>query len=80
MACDPQLLLRLEEARKAYHDLNTGRMARVVVDQNGERVEFVAANRAALYLYLSGLETQVAACSANGLSCPTPSGPAGFIF
>lgn len=66
---------QLVEARAAYHDLVTGKAARVVVDQNGERVEFVSANRSQLYLYIQSLERQVAAE-------PTyPSnGPAGFLF
>lgn len=47
---------RLAEAKQAYHDLLTGTKARVVVDSNGERVEFVAANRQALYAYIQELE------------------------
>lgn len=65
---------QLTEARSAYHDLMTGKAARVVVDQNGERVEFVAMNSQKLYLYIQSLEQQVA---------PTPGvvrGPAGMIF
>lgn len=72
-----QLVDNLTEARSAYHDLITGRAARVVIDQSGERVEFVAANRSALYTYITQLEAQIAALS----SPSTPSrGPAGFIF
>lgn len=66
---------RVEGARKAYHDLVTGRMARVFVDQNGERVEFVAANRTALYNYILELEAQLP----GGSALPT-NGPAGFLF
>lgn len=80
MACDPQLLLNLAEARTAYHNLNTGRMARVVVDMSGERVEFVAANRTGLYNYIQELESQVRACSDSPLSVRPTNGPAGFIF
>lgn len=79
MACDPQLLQRLAEARTAYHKLNTGTMARVVVDQNGERVEFTAARRTDLYNYIQELESQVRACSGNGLPLPN-NGPATFFF
>lgn len=67
---------QLASARQAYHSLQTGTMARVVVDQNGERVEFVAANKANLYAYIQQLEAL----------CPTPcavpsiGGPAGFVF
>lgn len=47
---------RLVEAKQAYHDLMTGVKARVVLDQNGERVEFTAPNRQALYAYIQELE------------------------
>ena len=47
---------RLAEAKQAYHDLLTGTKARVIVDQNSEKVEFVAANRQALYAYIQELE------------------------
>jgi hypothetical protein len=66
---------QLEEARAAYHDLITGKAARVVIDQNGERVEFVAANRQALYTYIQRLEAQIA-----GSSSPPSNAPARFIF
>ena len=47
---------RLVEAKQAYHDLVTGTKARVVVDTNGEKVEFTAPNRQALYAYIQELE------------------------
>ena len=47
---------RLDEAKQAYHDLVTGTKARVIVDQNGEKVEFTAPNRQALYAYNQELE------------------------
>lgn len=50
---------RLDEARTAYHLLMTGRSAREVVDQNGERVTFTAANKANLYNYIRELESQL---------------------
>ena len=70
----------LADARKAYHALQTGTMARVVVDQNNERVEFVAANKQGLYAYIQQLEAQL------GVGCggtPVPLAqfhPAGFTF
>lgn len=68
---------QLREARSAYHALITGTMARVVVDQNGERVEFVASNRGSLYTYIQKLESELAA----GSGClPAVSGPARFFF
>ncbi len=70
----------LQDARKAYHALVTGTSPRVVVDQNGERVEFTAANRQSLYNYISQLEAQL------GVGCggtPIPMAqyhPATFTF
>ncbi len=65
----------LADARDAYHALITGRAARVVVDQNGEKVEFVAASRQQLYLYIVELER------ALGLGAPAISrGPARVFF
>lgn len=67
---------RLIEARDAYHALNTGTMARVVVDQDGQRTEFVAANAAKLYAYIQSLEAQLPC-----LVAARPSGgPVGFVF
>jgi hypothetical protein len=56
---DMTLMQRYEEAKKAYHALNTGTLARVIVDQDGERVEFNTANRANLYQYIKELETEL---------------------
>ncbi|HEY1402819.1 MAG TPA: gpW family head-tail joining protein [Pyrinomonadaceae bacterium] len=44
----------LKEAEKAYHQLNTGAVS-VFVDQNGERVEYRAANRVGLLAYINQL-------------------------
>lgn len=67
----------LTEARAAYHSLMTGTMARVVVDQNGQRVEFTAANSTKLYGYIQELERLLAGESGT----PIPSrGPARFVF
>ncbi len=51
---------RLEEAKAALHDLMTGRAVRVVVDQNGERVEYSVANKANLLAYIAMLEAEIA--------------------
>jgi len=51
---------RLDDAKAAYHELLTGRSARVVVDQNGERVEYTPANAARLAAYIASLEGQLA--------------------
>jgi len=74
--CDPLLKKQLDEARAAYHSLNTGTMPRVVVDQNGERVEFTAANRANLYRYVMELEAK---CG-TGAPVQQSRGPIGMIF
>lgn len=46
----------LAEARTAYHELMTGRSVRVLVDQNGERIEYGHANAAKLLSYIQTLE------------------------
>jgi len=56
---------KLDAAEAAYHDLMTGRSARVVVDQNGERVEFTAANASRLQAYINTLQAQIAGQSAT---------------
>ena len=74
MATTQQLL---DEARAAYHDLMTGRSARVVVDGSGERVEFTAARKADLYAYIKELEATLAANTGT----PRPNNsPIGFTF
>lgn len=50
---------KLDEAQAAYHQLVIGRAPSVVVEQNGERVEFTQANRAALQAYISDLIAQI---------------------
>ncbi len=50
---------RLQEAETEYHALMTGTKARVVVDQNGERVEFTAANASRLAQYIDALKQQI---------------------
>lgn len=46
----------LLEAKRAYHALLTGTMARVFVDQNGERVEYTTTNRSDLKNYITELQ------------------------
>jgi hypothetical protein len=71
---DSTLIQRYNEAKNAYHALNTGTLARVIVDQNGERVEFNVANRASLYQYIKELEKELGILNSN--SNP----PLSFIF
>lgn len=68
---------KLAEARDAYHTLATGSQARVVVDQNGERVEFTASNSARLAQYIRTLELKLASCQREILRAI---GPATFTF
>lgn len=51
---------QLTDAKSQYHLLVTGQAAKVYVDQNGERVEYVAANASRLAAYITSLERQVA--------------------
>ena len=49
----------LDQARCAYHELMIGGSVRVFVDQNGERVEYTAANAGRLQSYISRLEAEL---------------------
>ena len=64
----------LAEAKLAYHQLRTGTAPRVVVDQNGARVEYAAANAQGLYSYIQELEARCGCAPAR------VAGPAQFIF
>lgn len=54
---------RLVEAEDALHQLLTGTSARVVVDQNGERIEYTAANSGKLRQYIQELKQEIAGSS-----------------
>lgn len=77
---DCQLLRdRLGRAEQAYEDLQLGKSVRVLVDQNGERVEFTAANHNRLATYIQQLRGQLAA----ECGCAVPgavAGPLRFLF
>lgn len=60
------LAQKLAQAEEAYHDLMIGRSARVVVDQNGERVEFTMATAARLNSYIADLKEQISGTSTKG--------------
>ena len=66
----------LKDAETQYHALMTGRSARVVVDQNGERVEFTSARKQDLYAYIQSLQSQLG----SGPTALASVAPAGFIF
>ena len=57
---------RLVEAESAYHDLLLGKGVRAFTDQNGERVEYSAANPARLLAYIADLKSQIAAAAGFG--------------
>ena len=63
----------LAQAKAAKHKLVTGQLARVFMDQNGERVEFTATNLDALNTYIRELEALVS-------PTPTYRKPIGFVF
>lgn len=70
---------QLAAAQLAYGNLLTGASPRVVVDQNGERVEYVAASAPRLYAYIQTLISQINA-AANGSCIPTVQVPLQFTF
>lgn len=68
----------LQEARNAYHQLQMGLSARVVVDGgDGSRVEYTAANKTALYNYITLLEAQL---NPTAVGTAPMNGPAQFFF
>ena len=50
---------RLDAAEAAYDKLMSGKAVRVLVDQNGERIEFTPANAGRLAAYIVDLQTQL---------------------
>lgn len=64
-----ELKRRYAEASRAYHDLQIGVSARVMVDQNSERIEYTAANRQGLLAYLTALRSQICAMAPNDPMC-----------
>lgn len=68
---------KLAQAETALHKLQMGIAPRVVVDIDGSRVEYVAANRTALITYVSSLRAELAA--ENGAAVPIVA-PAQFYF
>ena len=78
MTCDKETIKqKLAEAQKAYHDLMLGQQVRVFVDQNGERVEYTAANASRLQAYIQSLRSLIN----SPTGCPAVSlGPARFTF
>lgn len=50
---------KLVEAENALHQLSTGTQPRVVVDQNGERIEYTATTVGKLRAYINDLKSQL---------------------
>lgn len=74
MAFDPA---KLQAAKDAYDALMTGKQASVVVDQNGERVQFVASNAQRLLAYINSLQAEA---DAQASSNARARGPFNFVF
>lgn len=73
----------LNDALNALHLLRTGRSPRVVVDQNGERVEFTAANQGYLVTYINQLRSTMANKGCSNGTCsvqPAVARPLEFFF
>lgn len=73
MPVAPDTATLLQQAKAAYHSLLTGKAAVVLVDQNGERVEFRPANVNQLRSYIKDLEAQLGVTVA-------PLGPMRLVF
>lgn len=71
-SCD-KLQALLDDALNSLHRLRTGQSPRVIVDQNGERVEFTAANQQGLITYINQLQATMARKGCGNGSCPAPS-------
>ena len=67
---------KLVEAEAAYHNLMVNGAVRVVVDQNGERVEYTSVNAAKLLEYIAYLKSLIAEEAGIRVS----RGPARMIF
>lgn len=67
---------QLAQMRADYALLVSGKQARVIVDQNGERVEFTAANAVRFYALIQ----EAAACLEPGATQARPNRPMGFYF
>lgn len=75
MACKTDIQIALKQAKDAKHQLMTGKAPRVIVDNNGERVEFNTANVSQLNTYIAELESSLARAGSSAVR-----GPMGFFF
>lgn len=58
---------KLADAQAKYHSLLTGTLAKVFVDQNGERIEYNVASAPRLAAYIQELERLI-----SGVPCGGP--------
>jgi hypothetical protein len=70
----------LTDAQTQYHALVTGQQPSVIVDQNGERIQYTSANRNDLYQYIQGLIGQLESAANPRLACEDRPGPMRFLF
>jgi len=76
-----KLKKRIDRAESAYDDLLVGDSVRVLVDQNGERMEFTSANRPALGTHIQSLKQEYAnGCTLDNSGSSSSSGPMRFLF
>lgn len=59
MATRDELIALLKEAEAAYHELLIGVSVHMIMHQNGQRVQYTQADRAALGAYISDLKRQL---------------------
>lgn len=59
MADVATLTIWLRKAEEAYNNLQTGKLVKVMVDQNGERVEFNTTTAPRLLNYILDLKRQL---------------------
>lgn len=72
---------KLDEAKLAVHNLNTGNAVRVSVDKDGSRVEFAVADLYRLQNYVKQLEAELSKpVCCNGTQPSNSGGPLGFYF
>jgi hypothetical protein len=73
-----QLATWLADAEAAYHRLMQGKAPRVIVDANGERVEFTSVSADSLRRYITDLQRRKGALA--GCAGPGFTRPIGFFF
>ena len=66
MTCTSYTLEMLREAEEAYFRISMGQNVVIVIDQNGERVEYQKANLTALADLIRKMKMELAACGLLG--------------